>query len=168
MKRLGVGEMKEDPRQEGLRRPFPRKPTGSRARGFTLIELLIVVAVIGIVAALSVVALANALDKAKQRATMADMRSIGRAIEAYHVDHGMLPNGNIAALPPVLTPYQINVVPTNDHWGHEYDYSSNGVTYSLQSGGKDGVDGADITLATRFDFNRDIVISDGQFIAAPE
>ena len=87
---------------------------------------------------------------------------------SVQADHGMLPVGPVAALPPVLTPYQINVVPTNDHWGNEYDYSSNGVTYSLQSAGKDGVDGADITLATRFDFNRDIVISDGQFIASPE
>ena len=58
-----------------------------RQRGFTLIELLVVVAVIAIVAAISVISYFTALDKSKQRATMADMRTVSRALEAYMVDH---------------------------------------------------------------------------------
>lgn len=147
--------------------------TSSRAgddAGFTLIELLVVVAVLGIVMAISIVSLLTALDKAKQRSTMADMRSVGRAIEAYQVDNGVLPadGGGLVALKPVLTPYQINVLSTEDHWSNPYAYTSDSVRYTIESYGKDGIDGPNITYPTRHDFDRDIVLSDGVFVAAPE
>ncbi|MEO6327242.1 MAG: prepilin-type N-terminal cleavage/methylation domain-containing protein, partial [Thermoanaerobaculia bacterium] len=56
-------------------------------KGFTLIELLIVVAIIGIIVAIAIPNLLNAIQRAKQKRTMADMRSIGTAIEAYAIDH---------------------------------------------------------------------------------
>ena len=54
--------------------------------GFTLIELLIVVAIIGIIAAIAIPNLLNAIDRGKQKRTMADMRSIGTACEEYSID----------------------------------------------------------------------------------
>jgi len=143
----------------------------SSASGFTLIELLIVVALIGIIAAISVVQYLQALDKAKQRATMADMRSVSRALEAYLVDNHFLPDssGGVAVLTSILIPYQINVVPTRDHWGNTYGFESNAFDdYTLESYGKDGADGANLTYASRNDFYLDIVISNGLFMAAPE
>lgn len=143
----------------------------SSQSGFTLIELLIVVAVIGIIAAISVIQYMSALDKARQRATMADMRTISRAVEAYLVDNHVVPedSGGVATLAAVLIPYQISVVPQNDHWGNTYNYTSNAFdTYTLESFGKDGADGANITYNTRMDFFLDIVVRDGLFIAAPE
>ena len=115
-------------------------------------------------------AFAGALDKSKQRATVADMRTLARALEAYAVDNGYLPDdsGGIQGVEPLLIPYQINVVPTTDHWGNLYDYESDRENYSLQSFGKDGVDGTDITYATRTDFTLDIVLADGRFTASPE
>ena len=81
----------------------------------------------------------------------------------------MLREGTILGLPPLLTPYQINVVPTRDHWSNDYGFSSDLTTdYSLESFGKDGLDGSNITIAQRFDFDLDIVLSNGQFVAAPE
>ena len=144
----------------------------TRQQGFTLIEVLIVTVVLGIVASIALVSLFGALDRSKQRATMAEMRIISRSIEAYIVDNNTPPDdsGGLASLTAVLIPYQTNVVPTRDHWKHPYDYSSDvtGVSYSIISFGKDGVDGVDISYATRFDFNLDIVLSDGLFLAAPE
>ena len=58
-----------------------------REKGFTLIELLIVVAIIGIIAAIAIPNLLNAIDRSKQKRTMADMRSVGTAVEEYAIDN---------------------------------------------------------------------------------
>ena len=143
----------------------------SSESGFTLIELLIVVAVIGIIAAIAMIQYGGALDKAKQRSTMADMRTISRALEAYVVDNHRVPAdpGGVAMLSTILIPYQINVVPQRDHWGNSYNFTSNAIdSYTLESFGKDGADGANVSYNTRMDFFLDIVVSDGLFVAAPE
>lgn len=59
--------------------------------GFTLIELLIVVAIIGILAAIAVPNFLNAQMRAKIARVESDMRSIGTALEMYLVDRGSYP-----------------------------------------------------------------------------
>ena len=139
--------------------------------GFTMVELLVVLLIIAIVVSITLVALMNAFDKAKQRATMADMRTISKAIETYMVDNHVPPSGagGINGLVAVLTPYHSTVLPTKDHWRYTYGYSSNGADqYTIESYGKDGIAGADISLGSRFDFELDIVLVDGVFKATPE
>ena len=58
-------------------------------RGFTLIELLVVVTIIGIILAIAVFNFLNAIQRARQKRTMADLRAIGKALEAYSVDHSV-------------------------------------------------------------------------------
>ena len=149
-----------------------RGEAGRKESGFTLIELLVVLVIIAIVTAIGLVAVMNALDKSKQRATMADMRTVSKGIEVYAVDNGHLPadSDGIAGLKSSLIPYQSSVIPTRDHWGHDFGYRvdiARGL-YTVESFGKDGVDGPDMTLATKLHFNSDIVLANGQFVAAPE
>jgi general secretion pathway protein G len=139
--------------------------------GFTLLELLVVVAIIGVISAIAIPALQLALDKSRQRVTMADMRSIGSAIQLYEIDHSIFPDDATpaATLVQLLKPHTKEALPSRDSWHHDYDYHSDSYTwYSLQSMGRDGIDGVDITQATAMQFDLDLIYSVGRFSNAPE
>ena len=59
--------------------------------GFTLIELLIVVAIIGILAAIAVPNFLNAQERAKVSRAQADIRTIVSALEMYRIDNNNYP-----------------------------------------------------------------------------
>ena len=58
-----------------------------REHAFTLIELLIVVAIIGILAAIAVPNFLNAQTRAKIARVKGDMKAIESALEMYRIDH---------------------------------------------------------------------------------
>ncbi len=66
--------------------------------GFTLIELLIVVAIIGILAAIAVPNFLNAQIRSKHSRVLADMRNISTAIEMYSLDEGRAPIGSLEGM----------------------------------------------------------------------
>src|SRR4029453_12538203 len=95
------------------------------SKGFTLIELLIVVAIIGIIAAIAIPNLLNAIDRGKQKRTMADMRSIGTALESYSVINSAYPIANdIVSLKGSIEPTYMKKLPTEDGWNHKLEYKA--------------------------------------------
>lgn len=61
-------------------------------RGFTLIELMIVVAIIGILAAVAIPNFLEATNEAKAARIQADLSAIGAAVEIYHIKNGTYPS----------------------------------------------------------------------------
>ncbi|MFH1741131.1 MAG: prepilin-type N-terminal cleavage/methylation domain-containing protein [bacterium] len=68
-----------------------RAANAHHVQAFTLIELLIVVAIIGILAAIAVPNFMNARMRAAVSRAEADMRNISTALEAYQLDHNAYP-----------------------------------------------------------------------------
>jgi general secretion pathway protein G len=145
------------------------------AKGFTLIELLIVVAIIGIIAAIAIPNLLNAIDRGKQKRTMADMRSVGTAVESYAVDVNFYPISTSMATVVGTTlgiePTYIKTAPTRDGWAGSIFYGSDtagaGSDYTIKSYGKDKKESTSSKGATS-DFDCDIIYQNGTFTAYPE
>lgn len=131
--------------------------------GFSLIELLIVVAIIGIISTIAVPQLMDAIDRARQRRTMADMRNIATANGTYRVDEGVY-----ASTLADLVPAYMQVVPANDGWGNAFEYSVSGGSFELESYASDGADGpAAPTPWANGPYDVDLEMTNGQFTQAP-
>ena len=109
-----------------------------RQSAFTLIEILVVVAILGILAAIIVPRVMDRPDEAKRVAARADVAAIVQALKLYRLDNGFYPatDQGLAALmqKPASAP-----VPNNwkqggylerlpkDPWGSDYQYLNPGV-----------------------------------------
>ena len=68
-------------------------------KGFTLIELMIVVAIIGILAAIAIPKFADLINKSKEGATKGSLSSVRSAIQVYYGDNeGWFPIDSLVVL----------------------------------------------------------------------
>ncbi len=152
--------------------------------GFSLIELLIVVAIIGIIAAIAVPNLLTAIQKGKQKFTIGEMKTVGTAVEAYMIEYKMAPGGGALTLASqlerYLSPFYIKILAQRrDGWDSPFRYQSGAIGsnqeyYSIISFGRDGVatpmniNNNNYAVSTINGFNNDICYSNGSFTYAPK
>jgi type II secretion system protein G len=159
-----------------------------RKKGFTLIELLMVVAIIGIICAIAIPNLIYAVQRAKQRRTMLDMKNIATAWEARNTEvsrfnaaggasyEGCDQKVDISDVVTALTPTYIRSVPRTDAWSHLFSCyvdqawasGTPAQKYVIISGGHDGVIDTEEREGAITNFDCDIVYGSGRFLSYPD
>jgi general secretion pathway protein G len=158
-----------------------------RRNGFSIIELLVSMMIVGIIAAIAMGNYFNAINRAKQKRTMADMRAIAVAWEARAVDVRQYNASGAFTVPAAAITYDdvsTMLMPTYcrsmsrlDGWNHPFDFrldrgignAIGAASYSIRSTGRDGVlAGTTYTDGGTTNYDCDIIYANGQFIVWPE
>ena len=139
-------------REQGLMHSFAYY----RQRGLTLIEIMVVVAILGLLAAMIVPNVIGQGEKAKVDIARANMSSIANALKMYKLDNNDYPTTEEGLEALVERPSSaeegeynpsgyLDKVP-EDPWGNEYVYISpgtDGSPFDLYSLGADGAEGGE-------------------------
>lgn len=147
-------------------------------RGFTLIELLMVTAIIAIIASIALMNYLGALQKAKEKRTMTDIRTIASAWEARASETNSFTSAGMAFPESTLTWTEINAalsptysrgIPRYDGWGREFGFGVAGPKdYAIRSAGRDGKFDGDYVNGATDNPDCDIVYANGSFVVYPD
>lgn len=166
----------------GAQRVAGGTSAGSKTAGIIIgivVGGFVLLAILGILAAIAIPNFVTATQRSKQKRSMADMRNIATAVEAYATDRNEYPRaGSVAELGPALVPKYLATVPELDGWGTPLRYEcwerdGQCAGYAIGSAGKDKVfeqpslrDYAEDTKTSAFD--ADLVYANGKFVQYPE
>ena len=141
-------------------------------------------AIIGILVSIAASNLRSALNRARQKRTMADMRTIALGVDAYAVDQSRfpaaagyalpsglsLPTATVGSIFPAISPTYIKVVPLTDGWSSWFTYSTDdrSANYALRSNGADGLPDDSPPFGGTHSFASDIILVNGSFVQYPE
>ena len=162
-------------------------------KGFTAVELIVVVTIVGLIFVVLLPYYLESLDKAKQRKTMANMNSIGKAMMNWITDQAgaaaagasttekmHLSNFNSVThdeMDAIMVPVYLVNVPKSDGWGSDLDYYLKILNFNdedamgIRSPGKGGNwDGDTYSMApfVSTNYKSDIVWADGLFVRWPQ
>jgi general secretion pathway protein G len=151
-------------RRGAVARGGQRDGQRARQRGFTLIEIMVVIAILGILAALIVPKIMSRPDEARRVAAKQDIGSIMQAMSLYRLDNGRYPTQDQGLRALVEKP-ATDPVPNNwkdggylerlpvDPWGNPYQYLSPGThgeidIFSFGADGKAGGEANDADIGS--------------------
>lgn len=164
----------------------------SRHKGFTLIELLIVIAIIGVIAALLIPNFLDSIQKSKQKRTQADMLNLGTVMMSWltdqagaaaaagattSVDLSDFVSQDLTTMENNLIPDYIQEVPERDGWKNLFDFyldladPNENEVMAVRSRGRDNVSSGtsyDLGAFDPTDYDQDLVWADGYFVRWPQ
>lgn len=124
--------------------------------GMTLLEIMIVVAILGMLASVIVVAVMNQFDNAKVKTTNIKIKSVGQALLQYNVHYGEYPK----SLEQLINPpdggkaFLVEKGVPKDAWNHPFLYyypskDKSAGPFQVISKGPDGQEGTDDDLPSK-------------------
>ncbi len=135
-----------------------------RQRGFTLIEIMVVIAILGILAALIVPKIMSRPDEARRVAAKQDIGTIMQAMKLYRLDNGRYPTQEQGLHALIEKPTTEPATPNwkeggylerlpADPWGAQYQYLNPGVhgeidVFSYGADSKAGGEGNDADIGS--------------------
>ena len=105
-----------------------------KSSGFTIVELLVVIVVIGILAAITIVAYTGISQKAVSSALQSDLANASTQLKMYQVDNGAFPVGLDCSATPAANTICLKSSSGNTYTYYQVNNSANPQTFSLHAG----------------------------------
>ena len=130
-----------------MRCPVP--DSERRPNGFTLIEVMVVIAILGLLAALIVPNVTHSHETAMQKKAEVDLHSIADAVRMYWIENHHLPTWTDLVTPDAHGHPRLEDV--RDPWDHAYVLAAGPTpsTMEIRCLGPDGVEGTEDDLVAQ-------------------